>query len=45
MAWWEPEGPLGLAMLWLACNFLFMVLRAISLGLRVRTDAWMRLGD
>lgn len=45
VAWWEPEGPLGLAMLWLACNFLFMVLRAISLGLRVRTDAWMRLGD
>lgn len=41
---WSPEGPLGLAMLWLACNFLFMVLRAISLGLRVRTDDWMRLG-
>ena len=45
VAWWAPEGPLGLAMLWLACNFLFMVLRAVSLGLRVRTDAWMRLGD
>lgn len=44
VAWWAPEGPLGLAMLWLACNVLFMVLRAISLGLRVRTDAWMRLG-
>src|SRR5699024_3480546 len=43
-AWWSAEGPLGLAMLWLACNFLFMVLRAISLGRRVRTDAWMRLG-
>ena len=45
VAWWAPQGPLGLAMLWLACNFLFMVLRAVSLGLRVRTDAWMRLGD
>ncbi|WP_422116327.1 MATE family efflux transporter [Brachybacterium sp. UNK5269] len=45
VAWWSPEGPLGLAMLWLACNFAFMVLRAISLGLRVRTDDWMRLGD
>ncbi|MGO1225770.1 MULTISPECIES: MATE family efflux transporter [unclassified Brachybacterium] len=44
VAWWAPEGPLGLAMLWLACNFLFMILRAVSLGLRVRTDAWMRLG-
>ncbi|MDN6400819.1 MAG: MATE family efflux transporter, partial [Brachybacterium sp.] len=44
VAWWAPEGPWGLAMLWLACNFLFMVMRAISLGLRVRTDAWMRLG-
>lgn len=45
VAWWAPQGPLGLAVLWLACNFLFMVLRAVSLGLRVRTDAWMRLGD
>jgi len=45
VGWWAPGGPLGLAMLWLACTFLFMVLRALSLGLRVRTDAWMRLGD
>ncbi|HEX7349481.1 MATE family efflux transporter [Brachybacterium sp.] len=45
VGWWAPAGPLGLAMLWLACTFLFMVLRALSLGLRVRTDAWMRLGD
>ena len=44
VAWWAPAGPLGLAMLWIACNLLFMVLRAISLGLRVRTDDWMRLG-
>src|SRR5690606_29593868 len=44
VAWWAPEGPLGVAALWIACNLLFMVLRAISLGLRVRTDAWMRLG-
>jgi Na+-driven multidrug efflux pump len=40
VALWAP----AVALLWLACNFLFMVLRAISLGLRVRTDAWMRLG-
>lgn len=40
-----PAGPLGLALLWAACNLLFMVLRAVSLGLRVRTDTWMRLGD
>ncbi|MGP9538165.1 MATE family efflux transporter [Brachybacterium sp. AOP43-C2-M15] len=44
VAWWAPGGPLGLAMLWVACNLLFMVLRALTLGLRVRTDAWMRLG-
>ncbi|OFT48632.1 MATE family efflux transporter [Brachybacterium sp. HMSC06H03] len=44
VALWAPGGPLGLALLWLACNFFFMVLRAISLGLRVRTDDWMRLG-
>ena len=44
VALWAPGGPLGLALLWLACNFFFMVLRAVSLGLRVRTDDWMRLG-
>ncbi|WP_114853304.1 MATE family efflux transporter [Brachybacterium sp. YJGR34] len=44
VAWTAPPGPLGLALLWLACTFWFMVLRAVSLGLRVRIDAWMRLG-
>ena len=44
VALWAPAGPWGVAWLWLACNFLFMVLRAVGLGLRVRTDAWMRLG-
>lgn len=44
VAWWHPAGPLGLAALWAACNLAFLVARAITLGLRVRGDAWMRLG-
>ena len=39
-----PAGPLGTALLWVATNLLFMVARAVTLGLRVRGDAWMRTG-
>lgn len=38
------QGPMGLAALWIACTLIFLVARAVSLGLRVRGDAWMRLG-
>src|SRR5690606_13767661 len=38
------QGPMGLAALWVACTLIFLVARAVSLGLRVRGDAWMRLG-
>ncbi|MFC0674760.1 MATE family efflux transporter [Brachybacterium hainanense] len=38
------SGPMGLAALWVACTLIFLVARAITLGVRVRTDAWMRLG-
>jgi len=38
------EGPLALAALWVACTLIFMIARAITLGWRVRGDAWMRLG-
>ncbi|WP_370646044.1 MATE family efflux transporter [Brachybacterium sp. ACRRE] len=41
---WAPAGPLGLAALWVATNLLFMVARAVALGVRVRGDAWMRTG-
>ena len=44
VAWWHPAGPLGLAALWAACNLLFLAVRAIALGIRVRGDAWMRTG-
>lgn len=44
VAWWGPQGPLGLAALWVACNLLFLVARAIALGIRVRSDRWMRVG-
>lgn len=44
VAWWHPAGPLGLAALWVACSLLFLVARGIALGVRVRTDAWMRTG-
>lgn len=39
-----PAGPLGTAALWVATNLLYMVARGISLGVRVRGDAWMRVG-
>ena len=38
------EGPLALAALWVACTLIFMIARALTLGWRVRGDAWMRLG-
>lgn len=44
VAWWGPEGPLGLAALWTACSLAFLAARAIALGIRVRGDAWMRTG-
>lgn len=44
VAWWSPPGPLGLAALWVACSLLYLVARAVALGVRVRTDRWMRLG-
>ncbi len=44
VAWWHPVGPLGLAALWAACNLVFMIARAVALGIRVRGNAWMRTG-
>ncbi len=39
------SGPWGLAALWVACTLIFLIARAVTLGLRVRGDAWMRLED
>lgn len=44
VAIWRPEGPFGVAVLWIACSLLFLVARAIALGIRVRGDGWMRTG-
>lgn len=38
------QGPMGLAALWVACTLIFLLARSVTLGLRVRGDAWMRLG-
>lgn len=38
---WAPEGPSGLAWLWVAFAGAFMAARAVTTGWRVRTDAWM----
>ncbi|MDN5771987.1 MAG: hypothetical protein L0H24_13975 [Microlunatus sp.] len=38
------QGPWALAALWVACTLIFLIARAVTLGLRVRGDAWMRLG-
>ncbi len=42
---WAPDGPAGLAWLWVAFAGVFMMARAVTTGLRVRTDAWMVVGD
>ncbi|WP_193105086.1 MATE family efflux transporter [Brachybacterium sp. FME24] len=39
------SGPGALAALWVACTLVFLIARAVTLGLRVRGDAWMRLGE
>lgn len=39
-----PGGTWGVVWLWLAMAGVFMAARAITLGLRARGDAWMRLG-
>lgn len=38
-------GPWALAALWVACTLIFLIARAVSLGVRVRGDGWMRLGE
>ncbi|MFC7376143.1 MATE family efflux transporter [Brachybacterium sp. GCM10030267] len=38
------HGAWALAALWVACTLIFMIARAVTLGVRVRNDAWMRLG-
>ena len=41
---WAPEGPAGLAWLWLAFAGVFMLARAVTTGLRARSDRWMVAG-
>ncbi|PJJ77971.1 putative MATE family efflux protein [Sediminihabitans luteus] len=41
---WAPDGPWGLAWLWLAFAGVFMAARALTTGLRARGDRWMVLG-
>ena len=42
---WAPDGPGGLAWLWVAFAGVFMLARAVTTGLRIRTDTWMVVGD
>ncbi len=42
---WGPEGAVGLVWLWVAFAGLFMVLRGVALGWRVRGDAWTLSGS
>lgn len=44
LAWGVSAASLSLAWLWVAFAG-FMAARAVTLGLRARGDAWMRLGD
>ena len=41
---WAPEGAVGLAWLWAAFAGVFMLARAITTGLRARSDRWMVTG-
>ncbi|WP_246836324.1 MATE family efflux transporter [Nesterenkonia sp. NBAIMH1] len=47
--WWvsalDHEGPAGILWLWMAFAVVFMGARALTLGLRILTDRWMRLGE
>ncbi|SDB89108.1 putative efflux protein, MATE family [Sanguibacter gelidistatuariae] len=42
---WAPDGPAGLIWLWIAFAGVFMLARALTTGLRARTDTWMVVGD
>ena len=39
-----PAAPEQLALLWVGFGFVYMGMRAVTLGLRARSDAWMRAG-
>ncbi|WP_454042833.1 MATE family efflux transporter [Cellulosimicrobium sp. Marseille-Q8652] len=41
---WAPDGPAGLAWLWLAFAGVFMAARALTTGLRARGTRWMVTG-
>jgi hypothetical protein len=41
---WAPDGPAGLAWLWVAFAGVFMLSRALTTGLRARSDRWMVAG-
>lgn len=41
---WAPDGPIGLAWLWLAFAGVFMAARALTTGLRARGGRWMVTG-
>lgn len=40
---WAPDGPAGLAWLWVAFAGVFMAARAATTAWRVRTDAWLTI--
>ncbi|MBT2597340.1 MATE family efflux transporter [Arthrobacter sp. ISL-72] len=42
---WGDDGATGLAWLWAAFALGYMVARAVTLGLRAKTDKWMVLGS
>lgn len=44
VVWADLPGVWALAGVWVSCTLVFMIARAASLGVRVRGDAWMRLG-
>ena len=42
---WGPGGGAALVWVWVAFSLGYMLARAMTLGLRARTDRWMVLGS
>lgn len=41
---WAPSGPMGLMWLWVSFAGVFMLIRAITTGVRARGTDWMKVG-
>jgi Na+-driven multidrug efflux pump len=45
VAWLAPDGTVGLVWLWAVYAGVYMIARAVTLGLRYRGDGWLVVGS